>query len=70
MGLIKILERAGIQVLVDSCMVVSPLEDMGISKVVTNSGKATFYIPKLSKNSLKASISSLEEIVNSIFVNE
>ncbi len=67
LGLTSVLESAGIQVLTDTCMVVSPLEEMGIRFIVTNSGKASFYIPKLSKNSIKASIHSLEEIVNRMF---
>lgn len=66
-GLLQTLENSGIQVLADTCMVVSPLEDMGVTTIITNSGKATFYIPKLSKNNIKASIYSLEDIVNLFF---
>jgi len=68
LGLTHLLEKAGIQLLTDTCMVVSPLEEMGIRFVITNSGKASFYIPKLSKNSIKASLYSLEKIINEMFI--
>jgi predicted aconitase len=44
-GLIKIIEKAGGRVLADTCMVVAPLEEMGIKYIATNSAKAATYLP-------------------------
>ena len=66
-GLIQNLIKSGIRVLSDTCMVVAPLEEMGFHFVVTNSGKASFYIPKLSKNRLLADIESIDDIINMTF---
>ncbi len=48
-GLINDIERAGIEIYDDTCMVVTPLREMGIDMVGTDSGKAAHYIPKMSK---------------------
>lgn len=44
-GIIEIIEKAGGRVLADTCMVVAPLEEMGIKHIVTNSAKAATYLP-------------------------
>jgi len=44
-GVLEIIENAGAKVLADTCMVVAPLEDMGIKYIVTNSAKAAAYLP-------------------------
>lgn len=44
-GLVDAIERAGGRVLADTCMVVAPLEEMGIKYIVTNSAKAATYLP-------------------------
>ncbi|UCE04849.1 MAG: DUF521 domain-containing protein, partial [bacterium] len=44
-GIIEIIENAGGSVLADTCMVVAPLEEMGIKYIVTNSAKAATYLP-------------------------
>jgi predicted aconitase len=49
-GYIDEIEKAGGRVVKDTCMVVTPLERMGISRVMTNSSKAANYLPTLSKS--------------------
>ena len=58
---VKILKKSGIEVYADTCMVVSPLEEIGFKKVVTNSAKAAKYLRDLRK--LDVMILSLEEII-------
>jgi len=48
-GLVAIIEKAGGKVIKDTCMVVSPLEDMDIKAVATNSCKAAHYLPTTCK---------------------
>lgn len=47
-GLLKELEKKGVRLVCDTCMVVSPLEEVGYTGVVTNSAKAARYLPTLS----------------------
>lgn len=49
-GYIDEIEKAGGRVVKDTCMVVTPLERMGISRVLTNSSKAANYLPTLCKS--------------------
>ena len=44
-GLVDIIEKAGGKVVADTCMVVSPIEDMGYKITGVNSGKAANYLP-------------------------
>jgi predicted aconitase len=44
-GTLEIIENAGGTILADTCMVVAPLEEMGIKFIVTNSAKAATYLP-------------------------
>ncbi|HEX9971682.1 MAG TPA: aconitase X catalytic domain-containing protein [bacterium] len=44
-GILEIIEKASGKVLADTCMVVAPLEEMGIKFIVTNSAKAATYLP-------------------------
>ncbi|MBS7623488.1 aconitase X catalytic domain-containing protein [Candidatus Bathyarchaeota archaeon] len=46
-GLLESIVRAGGNVIRDTCMVVAPLEEMGIRNVMTNSAKAVYYMPLL-----------------------
>ncbi len=55
------LERAGVKVWADTCMVVSPLERMGIRKVTTNSAKAAKYLRSL--RGLDVELLRIKEIV-------
>lgn len=45
MGFTEIIEAAGGRVVADTCMVVSPIEDMGFKTTGVNSGKAANYLP-------------------------
>lgn len=45
MGFTETIENAGGQVVADTCMVVSPIEDMGYKTTGVNSGKAANYLP-------------------------
>lgn len=44
-GLVKIIEEAGGRVVADTCMVVAPVEVLGLRRMATNSAKAAFYAP-------------------------
>ena len=44
-GLVDIIEKAGGKVVADTCMVVSPIEEMGYKTTGVNSGKAANYLP-------------------------
>ena len=44
-GLVATIEKAGGKVVADTCMVVSPIEEMGYSTTGVNSGKAANYLP-------------------------
>lgn len=61
LGLTKIIEEAGGKVVADTCMVVSPLEELGVRATGVNSGKAAFYLPTLCKQ--KVLFGSLKEIL-------
>ncbi|RZN63179.1 MAG: DUF521 domain-containing protein [Methanonatronarchaeia archaeon] len=41
------LEESGIKIISDTCMVVSPLEELGFDKVMVDSGKAATYLPSM-----------------------
>ena len=45
MGFVNTIEKAGGRVVADTCMVVSPIEDMGFGVTGCNSGKAANYLP-------------------------
>ena len=44
-GILERIEKSGAIVLADTCMVVAPLEEMGIKFIATNSAKAATYLP-------------------------
>jgi predicted aconitase len=52
MGLVHTIEKAGGRVVADTCMVVSPIEDMGYKTTGVNSGKAANYLPGFCKQSV------------------
>ncbi len=60
-GLIHLIKSFGAKVWADTCMVVSPLEDMGIRKVTTNSTKAAKYLKTL--RGMDVEVLGLEEII-------
>ena len=52
MGFTKIIETAGGNIVADTCMVVSPIEDMGYKTTGVNSGKAGNYLPGFCKQNV------------------
>jgi predicted aconitase len=56
-GYTSIIEKAGGKIFVDTCMVVCPLEKAGYKHMVSNSCKATHYVPSTSR--MKASVTEL-----------
>jgi predicted aconitase len=52
MGYNKIIENAGGSIVADTCMVVSPIEDMGYKSTGVNSGKAANYLPGFCKQNV------------------
>ncbi len=53
MGLSQIIQDAGGHVVADTCMVVSPIEQMGYQKTGVNSGKAANYLPGFCKQQVR-----------------
>jgi predicted aconitase len=49
MGFTQIIEKAGGYIVADTCMVVSPIEKMGMKTTAVNSGKAANYLPGFCK---------------------
>jgi predicted aconitase len=49
MGLTEIIENAGGKIVADTCMVVSPIDEMGYTTTGVNSGKAANYLPGFCK---------------------
>ncbi|HID25007.1 MAG TPA: DUF521 domain-containing protein, partial [Thermoplasmata archaeon] len=52
MGFTEIIEKAGGNVVADTCMVVSPIEKMGYKTTGVNSGKAANYLPGFCKQNV------------------
>ena len=52
MGYTGVIEKAGGKVVADTCMVVSPIEDMGYKTTGVNSGKAANYLPGFCKQNV------------------
>ena len=61
LGYISAIKAAGGVVVRDTCMVVSPLEKIGVEQILTNSCKAAHYLPSLSN--VQASLAPFEECV-------
>ncbi len=65
MGFTQIIEKAGGQIVADTCMVVSPIENMGYKTTGVNSGKAASYMPGFCKQQVVfADVDSLIEKVS------
>ena len=47
--LIELIEAAGGKVVADTCLVVAPIEELGLRSMATNSAKAAFYAPTHSR---------------------
>jgi len=61
MGFTEIIERAGGNVVADTCMVVSPIEEMGYKTTGVNSGKAANYLPGFCKQ--KVVFSNIDKLI-------
>ncbi len=61
MGYVSTIEGAGGKVVADTCMVVSPIEEMGYASTGTNSGKAANYLPGFCKQ--KVVFDRMEDLV-------
>ncbi len=64
LGLKEKLDQANIKLIPNTCVVVAPVERLGIKYVLTNSAKAAEYIPKLSKNYLRVELASTEDCID------
>jgi len=63
MGFVEIIEKAGGSVVADTCMVVSPIEEMGYKVTGVDSGKAANYLPGFCKQEVVfADINKLIEV--------
>lgn len=60
-GLAKRIESGGGKLVADTCMVVSPLKEMGFSNTAVDSGKACVYLPTMCRQKLL--FGKLEEIL-------
>lgn len=60
-GYVSAIERAGGRIICDTCMVVSPIREMGVSGLVTNSCKAAHYLRSL--NRMQSRLMSTKECV-------
>ncbi|MFE3845476.1 aconitase X [Thermoplasmatota archaeon] len=61
MGYTDIIEKAGGQIVSDTCMVVSPIENMGYNVTGVNSGKAANYLPGFCKQ--KVVFANIDKLV-------
>lgn len=64
MGLARAIKEAGGRVVADTCMVVSPIEDMGYKTTGVNSGKAAFYLPSFCKQ--KVVFDNVDELIKKL----
>jgi predicted aconitase len=61
MGFNEIIEKAGGHIVADTCMVVSPIEEMGYCTTGVNSGKAANYLPGFCKQ--KVVFANIDDLV-------
>ncbi len=64
LGYVSIIESAGGNVVADTCMVVSPIEDIGHKTTATNSGKAAKYLPRFCNQNVV--FDTAENIINKV----
>ena len=62
-GHISTIRSGGGDVFLNTCMVVAPIEEMGFKCVYTNSAKAAFYIPRITKSKCKSAIAPLRKCI-------
>ena len=63
-GYTDIIEKAGGYIVSDTCMVVSPIEDMGVNITGVNSGKAANYLPGFCKQ--KVVFANIDNLVEEV----
>ena len=63
-GYTDIIEKAGGHIVSDTCMVVSPIEDMGVNITGVNSGKAANYLPGFCKQ--KVVFANIDNLVEEV----
>ncbi|MCD6229770.1 MAG: aconitase X catalytic domain-containing protein [Candidatus Diapherotrites archaeon] len=61
MGYTKKIEESGAKLVCDTCMVVSPIHEIGFRKTATNSGKAANYLPSF--NGQKVEFDSVKNLI-------
>jgi len=64
MGYTQAIEKAGGKMVADTCMVVSPIEELGFKTTAVNSGKAAFYLPGFCRQNVV--FKSLDELVGMV----
>jgi predicted aconitase len=64
MGYTSIIEKAGGYIVADTCMVVSPIEDMGYKTTGVNSGKAANYLPGFCKQQVV--FADIDELIKEV----
>lgn len=64
MGYTQAIERAGGKVVADTCMVVSPMEDLGFRTTAVNSGKAACYLPGFCRQNVV--FRSMDELIGMV----
>lgn len=64
LGYVDTIRSAGGDVFRHTCMVVSPLEEMGFEKLISNSAKACFYVPRMTKGKSTCGLASQKQCVD------
>lgn len=64
MGFSQIIKNAGGHVVADTCMVVSPIEEMGYKQTGVNSGKAANYLPGFCKQ--KVMFANIDKLIEEV----
>ncbi len=64
MGFSQTIEAAGGHVVADTCMVVSPIEDMGYKQIGVDSGKAANYLPGFCKQ--KVNFANIDRLLEKV----
>jgi len=64
LGYVDTIRSSGGDVFRHTCMVVSPLEEMGFEKLISNSAKACFYVPRMTKGKSTCGLASQKQCVD------
>jgi len=63
-GYVDTIRSAGGDVFRHTCMVVSPLEEMGFERLISNSAKACFYVPRMTKGKCTCGLASQKQCID------